>query len=151
MGRVFNKFCLGLVLAIAIVFGMSGMPSMAAIAPTQQPPTEIRLHLSNESDELVFIPNQLTFQAGTRYKLVLDNPSSLKHYFTAKDFAGVIWTQKVDAGNVEIKGAISELELRPGTTAEWVFIPIKPGTYQLRCSIPGHTEAGMVGELTITS
>ncbi|HEY9626685.1 MAG TPA: plastocyanin/azurin family copper-binding protein [Coleofasciculaceae cyanobacterium] len=125
--------------------------AIAAIAPSQLPSTEVRVHLSNTSDQLVFEPAHLTFEAGKRYKLILDNPSSLKHYFTAKDFAGAIWSQKVDAGNVEIKGAISELELRPGTTAEWVFIPMKPGTYKLRCPIPGHTEAGMVGELTIAS
>ncbi|HEY9642233.1 MAG TPA: plastocyanin/azurin family copper-binding protein [Coleofasciculaceae cyanobacterium] len=152
MKRLFYRVWLVLVLAIAIGWGIGGRAeAIAAIAPSQQTPTEIRVHLSNEANELVFVPNQLTFQVGKRYKLILDNPSSLKHYFTAKDFAGVIWTQKVEAGNVEIKGAISELELRPGTTAEWVFIPMKPGTYKLRCPIPGHTEAGMVGELTIAS
>ncbi len=57
----------------------------------------------------------------------------------------------MDAGNVEIKGAIHELELRPGAIAEWVFVPLKPGTYKLRCVILGHTEAGMIGELTVTS
>jgi uncharacterized cupredoxin-like copper-binding protein len=50
---------------------------------------------------------------------------------------------------VEIKGAIYELEIRPGAVAEWVFIPQRPGTYELRCRIPGHTEAGMKGEITI--
>ena len=54
---------------------------------------------------------------GKCYQLWLTNPSQLKHYFTAKDFADNIWTQKVEAGKVEIKGAIHELELksnRPG-------------------------------------
>jgi uncharacterized cupredoxin-like copper-binding protein len=91
----------------------------------------------------------MEFEAGKRYKLVLDNPSPTKHYFTAKDFADAIWSQKVDAGNVEIKGAIHELELRPGAIADWVFIPLKPGTYELHCSIPGHAEAGMTGTIVI--
>ena len=52
---------------------------------------------------------------------MLKNPSSQKHYFTAKNFADASWTQKVEAGNVEIKGAIHELELKPGAMAEWVF------------------------------
>jgi uncharacterized cupredoxin-like copper-binding protein len=113
--------------------------------------TEIQVHLGTADNQLKFVPDRLEFQAGSRYKLVLDNPSAQKHYFTAKDFADGIWTQKVDAGNVEIKGAIHELELRPGAIAEWAFVPLKPGTYKLRCVIPGHTEAGMVGELTVTS
>ena len=83
--------------------------------------------------------------------MLLDNPSPTKHYFTAKDFADAIWTRKVDAGNVEIKGAIHELELKPTAKAQWVFVPMKPGTYQLYCSIPGHREAGMVGEIVIAA
>ncbi|MGC8712257.1 MAG: sulfocyanin-like copper-binding protein, partial [Leptodesmis sp.] len=93
----------------------------------------------------------LQFTAGKRYKLILTNPSNSKHYFTAKDFADSIWSQKVEAGGVEVKGAISELELKPGATAEWVFVPIKFGTYELHCSIPGHAEAGMVGKLGIAA
>jgi uncharacterized cupredoxin-like copper-binding protein len=98
---------------------------------------------------LKFFPSSLEFVAGQRYKLVLDNPSPQKHYFTAKDFADGIWTQKVEAGKVEIKGAIHELELKPEGEAEWVFVPLKTGNYSLRCPIPGHTEAGMTGEIAI--
>ena len=101
-------------------------------------------------ENLSFFPSDLQFEPGRHYKLILENSSPQKHYFTAKDFADAIWSQKVDAGNVEIKGAIHELELRPNTQAEWVFIPMKPGTYGLRCTIPGHTEAGMVGSIQIT-
>jgi uncharacterized cupredoxin-like copper-binding protein len=125
----------------------------AAIAvPISVPATaEIQVHLGTADNQLKFVPDRLEFEAGRRYKLVLDNPSAQKHYFTAKDFADGSWTQKVDAGNVEIKGAIHELELRPGAIAEWTIVPLKPGTYRLRCVIPGHTEAGMVGELTVTA
>lgn len=128
------------------------MPTSAAIVKdlAKQPITEIQISLGNEANELKFVPNQLNFQAGKRYKLVLSNPSALKHYFTAKDFADAIWTQKVDAGNVEIKGAIHELELRPGTKADWVFIPLRSGNYELRCTIAGHTEAGMKGSIVIS-
>jgi uncharacterized cupredoxin-like copper-binding protein len=55
----------------------------------------------------------------------------------------------VEAGAVEVKGAIHELELEPGAEAEWVLIPQKPGHYELHCSILGHTEAGMRGTLVI--
>jgi uncharacterized cupredoxin-like copper-binding protein len=53
--------------------------------------------------------------AGKKYNLLLANSSPQKHYFTAREFASNSWTQKVDAGNVEIKGAIQALELRPST------------------------------------
>lgn len=115
----------------------------------KQPPIEITVSLGNAANELEFEPNRLEFAVGKRYNLKLNNPSSQKHYFTAKDFADAIWTQKVEVGNVEIKGNIRELELKPGAETEWVFIPIKPGKYPLRCIIPGHTEAGMKGEIVI--
>jgi uncharacterized cupredoxin-like copper-binding protein len=127
-------------------------PAMAANLSgdlLKQPATEITISLGNSANELKFEPNHLEFEAGKRYQLRLTNPSQLKHYFTAKDFADGIWTQKVQAGKVEIKGAIHELELKPGAEAEWVFVPLKSGTYGLRCPIPGHTEAGMTGEIAI--
>lgn len=123
------------------------LPSSAATVSSSI--TEVRVHLGTAENELKFVPDHLDFEAGKRYKLILDNPSGLKHYFTAKDFADGIWTQKVEAGNVEVKGAVHELELKPGASAEWVFVPLKPGTYSLRCTIAGHTEAGMTGTLTI--
>ncbi|MBW4560621.1 MAG: cupredoxin domain-containing protein [Mojavia pulchra JT2-VF2] len=117
----------------------------------KQAPTEITVSLGNSANELKFEPNNLEFITGKRYNLRLTNPSQLKHYFTAKDFADGIWTQKVEAGKVEIKGAIHELELKPGATAEWVFVPLKSGKYSLRCPIPGHTEAGMTGVITVSN
>ncbi|WP_017651454.1 cupredoxin domain-containing protein [Fortiea contorta] len=117
----------------------------------KQPASEVIISLGTSTNELKFEPSHLEFSAGKRYTLRLTNPSQLKHYFTAKDFADGIWTQKVQAGKVEIKGAIHELELKPTAEAEWVFVPLKSGKYALHCSIPGHTQAGMIGEITIAN
>ena len=141
-----------LVLGCVMVIGQgSVLPSraMAAGAPAKQTVETVYVHLGTVAGELKFQPEHLDFTAGKRYKLVLDNPSDQKHYFTAKDFADVIWSQKVDVANVEVKGAIHELELKPGAEAEWVFIPQKSGTYELHCSIAGHSEAGMVGTIAV--
>jgi uncharacterized cupredoxin-like copper-binding protein len=129
---------------LALALGLGGTDAIAA--PNA---TEVKVSLGNSADALKFFPSTLTFEAGQRYKLILDNPSPQKHYFTAKDFADASWTQKVEAGKVEVKGAVHEVELKPGGEAEWVFVPMKPGTYELHCSIPGHAEAGMTGEIVI--
>lgn len=115
----------------------------------KQQTKEISVTLGNKEEELKFVPNQIELENGKRYNLILTNPSSQKHYFTAKDFTDAIWTQKVQVGAVEIKGNIRELELKPGGKAEWVFVALKSGKYSLRCIIPGHTEAGMTGEIVI--
>ena len=141
---------------ILVICALVASPRLAIAAPliptidyTKQPVISLQVSLSNNANELKFTPDRLVFQAGKRYKLSLTNPSNLKHYFTAKDFADAIWTQNVIAGNVEIKGNIRELELRPNTNAEWTFVPIRSGVYELHCAIAGHTEAGMRGLITI--
>jgi uncharacterized cupredoxin-like copper-binding protein len=141
-----------ILVSLIVVIFFSGLlcPSAAAAPLSQQPPLVKTIELGDTSGKLKFSPDHLAFRAGQRYQLKLTNNSPVKHYFTAKDFADAIWSQKVDAGNVEIKGVIHELELRPGTHADWVFIPLRAGTYQLHCTIPGHTEAGMVGTIEVT-
>lgn len=152
--KYFIVWLLGTILLITSLSTPSSLAAptaSTAIDLSQQPAIEVQVSLGNAANELKFVPDHLEFLAGKRYKLILNNPSSLKHYFTAKDFADGIWTQKVEAGKVEIKGAVHELELKPSAQAEWVFLPIKAGTYQLRCTIPGHTEAGMTGVITVSA
>ncbi|MDZ7964873.1 MAG: plastocyanin/azurin family copper-binding protein [Nostoc sp. DedSLP03] len=144
-----NYVILTLLIALNFIAATPAMAANKSFDLLKQPATEITVSLGNAADELKFEPNHLEFEVGKRYQLRLTNPSQLKHYFTAKDFADGIWTQKVEAGKVEIKGAIHELELKPSAEAEWVFVPLKSGTYGLRCTIPGHTEAGMTGEIAI--
>ncbi|MDZ8066525.1 MAG: plastocyanin/azurin family copper-binding protein [Nostoc sp. DedQUE08] len=144
-----NYVILTLLLALNFIAATPAMAANKSFDLLKQPATEITVSLGNAANDLKFEPNHLEFEVGKRYQLRLNNPSQLKHYFTAKDFADGIWTQKVEAGKVEIKGAIHELELKPSAEAEWVFVPLKSGTYGLRCTIPGHTEAGMIGEIAI--
>ena len=131
-----------LLFLISILIGTS-------TALASQSPDEVEISLGNSTGELKFIPDHFELVTGTSYKLLLKNPSPSKHYFTAKDFADASWTRKVQAGKVEVKGAIHELELKPTAEAEWVLTPMKPGKYEFHCSIPGHTAAGMTGEITI--
>lgn len=152
LGKFFSRFgmallTVGLVLAVGLVD--RGQAAWAAVAPAQQPLETVTVHLGTAQGELRFEPDTLDLTAGQRYKLVLDNPSDQKHYFTAKDFADALWSQKVEAGGVEVKGAIHELELKPGAVAEWTLIPQKTGQFDLYCSIPGHREAGMVGQIRV--
>jgi uncharacterized cupredoxin-like copper-binding protein len=143
--RQWSSRCLWIILGLILYVGFVATP--IAIAAPQV--TEVQVSLGNSANELKFVQSNLEFVASQRYKLILDNPSPQKHYFTAKDFADISWTQKVEAGKVEIKGAIHELELKPAAQAEWVFVPMKPGKYSLHCPIPGHTEAGMTGVITV--
>ena len=135
-------------LILAIVFLCLSWPASAADL-SKQTPIEVRVSLGSEGGDLAFFPNELTFETGKLYKLVLENPSTSKHYFSALRFAAAVWTRKVETEHAEIKGAIREIELKIGGGAEWYFVPVQAGTFGLKCTIPGHAEAGMVGKITV--
>jgi hypothetical protein len=47
------------------------------------------------------------------------------NYFTALEFAAAVWTRKVQSTAMEVKGAVREVEILPGQTAEWYFVPVQ--------------------------
>lgn len=127
---------------------------------TSQTPIVKKIQLSNSANVLRFYPQKLVFETGKLYKLVIHNPSSQKHYFTAEAFARSIFTRKVQVMHpltkkssspiAEVKGNINEIEVYPGGTTEWWFVPIKTlNTSRLLCTIKGHTQAGMIGTIVI--
>lgn len=138
-----------IMLSVVIVLALSLFWMQTTLADSQI--NEIRVSLGNGDGELKFFPSSIQLETGKPYRLTLDNPSPVKHYFTSKDFADASWTKKVQAGKVEVKGAIHELELKPGAEAEWVLTPMKSGTYELHCSIEGHAPAGMVGKIIVAN
>jgi uncharacterized cupredoxin-like copper-binding protein len=107
------------------------------------------IELGTKGGDLAFTPNKITFHTSKLYKLVLRNASRDKHYFSALRFAAAVWTRKVETDGAEIKGAVREIELKPGGETEWFYVPAQAGTFHLKVSIPGHADAGMVGDLTV--
>jgi len=130
--------------------------SQAAGDLTSQEPVEIKVQLGDANDALQFFPETLKLETGKLYRLILSNPSPQKHYFSSEKLAGSVFTRKVQVNNLdgkptaEVKGHVREIEVYPNGTAEWWFVPIKAGEIgDLKCTISGHAEAGMVGSVTI--
>lgn len=153
---VFSKTFLALVIALWITG-----PAFAEGDLTRQEPISVVVELGTEDGAMVFSPNELTFETGKLYKLILKNPSPDKHYFSSPKLASRVFTRKVQVmheGNrlAEIKGSIQEIEVFPGGTTEWWFVPIQTGTFSdLHCHVKDkktgklHSEMGMVGRITI--
>jgi uncharacterized cupredoxin-like copper-binding protein len=123
---------------------------------TQQQPIDISIELGNKKGEFKFFPSHLNFETGKLYRLILSNPSPQKHYFSSDEFSRAIYTRKVQINKedsstvVEVKGHIREIEVYPNGRAEWWFVAVKSGQFNdLKCTIKGHVEAGMVGDITI--
>jgi uncharacterized cupredoxin-like copper-binding protein len=128
-----------------------------------QQPIEVTVDLGKPGQH-VFEPRELKFETGKLYKLILRNPSDAPHYFTSHAFSQMIFTRKVQVTQMrdgksvtlaEFKGAIREVEVYPGHSAEWWFVPVAAGRVtDLRCGIVGadgksHADHGMTGEIVI--
>ncbi|MDE3074682.1 MAG: cupredoxin domain-containing protein [Chloroflexota bacterium] len=84
------------------------------------------------TDTLKWQPNMLTVTAGEKVTLSIKNAGATAHNF--------------DSPALQVKAT----DVPAGKTTEVTFTaPSQAGTYQFWCSIPGHAEAGMVGEVIV--
>jgi uncharacterized cupredoxin-like copper-binding protein len=147
----------------AVVLGIVSGAALAAGDLSKQAPIELTVDLGSPGKH-EFSPNLLRFETGKLYKLILRNASNDPHYFTSHAFSQMVFTRKVQVTQIrdgkavtlaEFKGAIREIEVYPGQSAEWWLVPIAAGRVtDLRCGIAGsdgktHADAGMVGEIVI--
>jgi manganese oxidase len=95
----------------------------ATVAPQQQ-----QVHLT--VNEWRFEPKQLQLPLGRPVTLVLDNDGHLEHDVT------------IPALGVQLKAAA-------GKSATQTVTASKAGTFDFVCSLPGHKEAGMQGQVTV--
>jgi uncharacterized cupredoxin-like copper-binding protein len=140
----------------ALTLSAASLPSLAAGDLSQQPPVEVKIQLGDKDNAMRFVPESIELETGKLYKLVLQNPSPQKHYFSSDGFATAVYTRKVqvlDQGGAtlaEIKGTVREIEVYPGQRAEWCLVPVKAGTFSdLKCTIPGHADHGMTGTIVV--
>ena len=129
---------------------------------TRQKEIEKIVLLKGEQGKIHFYePNELVFNTGKLYKLIIKNESDSKHYFTSTLFAKSIFTRKVQVSLnnkkvAEIKGIINNVEVWPNHQLEWWFVPIKTGVFKdLYCNVKdtktnlSHANMGMTGTIII--
>ena len=85
------------------------------------------------TDSLQWQPNTITAKPGDKVTLTVNNSGNTAHNFISPAL-GVSNGQDIPTGKV---------------TQVSFTVPNQPGTYQFWCNIPGHAEAGMVGEVTV--
>ncbi len=79
-------------MAAAMAVAAPVLPSaLAAGNLSKQAPIEVRVDLGKQaSGEHRFPPGELTCETGKLYRLVLHNPSRIKHYFSSLGLAGKV-------------------------------------------------------------
>ena len=112
--------------AVATLAACGGDTS-SSVAATDSPTAA---DVTVTAKEFSFDPDALDLTAGSGATVELVNSGAVEHDLT------------IDALNVTIYAGA-------GQTASATLPALEPGTYEFYCSIPGHREAGMVGELTV--
>lgn len=89
------------------------------------------LQLAADQAQLAFDKTELSAKAG-KVTIDFDNPSAIPHNVV------------IEEDGKELAGFEPIAEATESVSAE-----LKPGTYTFYCSVPGHRQAGMEGQLTV--
>lgn len=111
--------------------------------------------LVSMTDELTFGPNEIVVETGQPVVLTIENVGLALHDFTIDEIAADIGHHEGDSSDADHNDSGHDqydlhLALDGNATGTLEFTPKEAGEYEFHCTVPGHTEAGMIGILTVT-
>jgi len=117
-----------------------------------KPSTELTL----DATDFAYSPLSITIPAGEPVLLTLKNSGNLEHDFVIEKIdvkTDVIQDSGSDAHHAHGAEANYDLHFsaQGGETSVIQFTVSEPGAYQFFCSVAGHKEAGMIGELIVVT
>jgi len=111
-------------------------------------PTKVTITMK----EFGFEPNTINVTAGSPVELTLVNEGAIEHDFVI-EVIPVTDVSDSNSSDHQMTDEHSEFDLHTSTaageTSTLTFTPTEPGTYKIICSVPGHKDAGMTGELIV--
>jgi len=119
-------FMAGLLVLVALAISACGPGGGGGAAPSQQT-------INVEGGEFFYKPVDITAKPGEAIKVNFKNVGTVEHTFVIKDL------------NFKLVAA-------PGATVSGIFTaPTTAGTLEIHCDVAGHTEAGMLGKVTVVA
>ena len=124
----------------AVIVCLGGLAGAQAASDGAPEPISISVQFGTEMGDMVITPHTLVFERGTLYRLLIENPSDINHYFTPLRFGEIVKTRSVQVTGGEVQGSkryggrfwhladpyrLREIEIRPGGSAEWLFEPLQ--------------------------
>ena len=102
------------------------------------------------TDDLVFIPAELTVRAGETITFRIVNQGSIIHDFTLGD---EVTQEEHEAEMAEMAGMAHDqanaVTVAAGETKELTWTFSQPGTVLIGCHQPGHYDGGMKGQISV--
>ena len=104
--------------------------------------------------DFAYSPSSVTIPAGQPVTLTVNNTGNIEHDFVVEKIdvaTTVIEDNGSNAHHAHGAGQNFDLHVsaRPGEASVVELTVAEPGTYKIFCSVEGHEEAGMIGELTV--
>ena len=102
------------------------------------------------SDAMRFAPAQLSVKRGETVRFVIRNNGKVMHEMvlgTMQDLKAHAAMMKKHPGMEHDEPYMTHV--KPGSTEQMVWQFTKPGEFYFGCLIPGHFEAGMVGQVIV--
>jgi uncharacterized cupredoxin-like copper-binding protein len=101
-----------------------------------------------ETNGMAFKTTHIEVEAGRPVKLEFVNADSVLHDFAVDTIPVKVKEQGHDA-HAHAKETDLHVSAAAAKTGTVEFTPLEPGTYPFYCTVDGHKEAGMVGELVV--
>lgn len=103
-----------------------------------------------EDGKMIYIPSKIDVKKGEQIRFIITNAGELPHEF-------VIASEEDNLKHAEVMKKNPEMEhddpnsktVQPKKKAELIWRFSKGGTFEFACLIPGHREAGMIGNVTV--
>jgi len=116
----------------------------------KKPARIVQVTMGETDGKMVFTPEKIQVKKGEQVKFVLRNNGELEHEFilatTAENLKhGEAMKKNPDMEHDDPNGK----RLAPKKTGEFVWKFTKAGEFEYSCLIPGHREAGMIGQVSV--
>ena len=123
--------------------GMPGKPGMVSRT------VEIRM-LETDDGDMLFEPNNLSFEAGETVLFKISNAGEFDHEFVMDTMVNNEEHRKLMEKFPEMEhDDPNSVTLAPGESGEILWTFSNPGEFQFACLIPGHMELGMHGPIKV--
>lgn len=139
-------------LAIAVITGMLAGLALAScrFPPFGRPQPQI-VEYTVVGDDFKFNPNRLSIPQGREVRILFRNQGRLEHDFHIENLEARISDKNQPGGEEHPADRPGSVHVHAGSgrSATITFLAEERGTFRFICTVPGHEQLGMFGEVTV--
>lgn len=136
--------------AVASPGHTGGHPAASPMGSSGDPNKVTRTIEVTMNDQMRFVPNTVQVRAGETVRFVVRNVGQIKHEMMLGTQQELVEHAKVMQQNPGMEHDDgNSVTVQPGGSKDLIWQFGRAGNYKIGCLVPGHFEAGMVGNVTV--